>query len=170
LTAPIVPAAAPPDKPKLFYRRGRRWPRAIAWFGFKSFWGHLWHLVASVVATEDIDSRDWMQPDDPADLGRRIAKELGVPTEAVSAASLTEAMGRDLWIDFVADTGDDFSISKAVAKLVAAIEIHNRVVVPWNQVLKKRDDGKSRYAKDAVVLVDEFSWKNPAGAGNALAD
>jgi hypothetical protein len=171
LSSPTVPGPAPPDKPQLFYRRGRRWPRAIAWFGFKSFWGHLWHLVASVVATEDIDSRDWMQPDDPADLGKRIAKELGV-TAATSNASLTDAMGRDVWIDFVADTGDDFSISKAVAKLVTAeyevagqvlprgdilifggdtaypvatdIEIHNRVVVPWNQVLKNRDDGKSR--------------------------
>jgi hypothetical protein len=169
LTAPIVPAPAPADTPKLFYKRGRRWPRAIAWFGFKSFWGHIWHLLASVVATEDIDSRDWMQPDDPGDLTKRIAKELGATP---AGASLTEVLARDVWIDFVADTGDDFSVSKAVAKLVTAdyevdgerlprgdvlifggdtaypvatdIEIHNRVIVPWNQVLKSRDDGKPR--------------------------
>lgn len=172
MAAPIVPAPAPPDTPQLFYKRGRRWPRAIAWFGFKSFWGHVWHLLASVVATEDIDSRDWMQPDDPGDLTKRVAKELGASTGTAGEASLTEAMGRDVWIDFVADTGDDFSISKAVAKLVVSeyevggvklprgdvlifggdtaypvatdIEIHNRVIVPWNQVLKKRDDGKPR--------------------------
>ena len=117
-TAPIVPAPSPPDKPQLFYKRGRRWPRAIAWFGFKSFWGHLWHLLASVVATEDIDSRDWMQPDDAPDLTKRIAKELGASWATVARASLAEAMERDIWIDFVADTGDDFSVSKAVAKLV----------------------------------------------------
>jgi hypothetical protein len=37
----VVPEPTPADVPKLFYSRGKRWPRAIAWFGFKSFWGHL---------------------------------------------------------------------------------------------------------------------------------
>ena len=95
-----------------------------------------------------------------------------ITSTTAGAPSLVEAIERDVWIDFVADTGDDFSISKAVAKLVVAeyevdgeklprgdilvfggdtaypvatdIEIHNRVIVPWNQVLKKRDDGKPR--------------------------
>jgi hypothetical protein len=174
---PIVPAPRPPDTPLLFYRRGKRWPRAIAWFGFKSFWGHLWHLAASAVATEDIDCRDWMHPDDPDVLTKRIAEAIGAPNTA--APSLTEALDGDVWIDFVADTGDDFSVSKAVARLVFAeyevddpdggseklrlprghvlvfggdtaypvatdLEIHNRVVVPFGQVLKKVDDGRSR--------------------------
>lgn len=166
---PVVPAPPPPDAPKLFYRRGRRWPRAIAWFGFKSFWGHLWNLAASVVATEDIDSRDWMQADEPDTLTDRIARELGA---RAGQGSLAEALGRDVWIDFVADTGDDFSVSKAVARMVFAeyevdgqvlprgdllvfggdtaypvatdVEIHNRVVVPWNDALRSRDDGKPR--------------------------
>lgn len=170
MSEPIKPAPAPPDAPKLFYRRGRRFPRAIAWFGFQSFWGHIWHLLASVVATEDIDSRDWMQADSGDELTRRIAKELGAATP--DAPVLTEALGRDVWIDFVADTGDDITVSKAVARLVFAeyevdgmrlprgdvlvfggdtaypvatdIEIHNRVVVPWNDVLRSRDDGRAR--------------------------
>jgi hypothetical protein len=175
--SPVVPAPAPADTPLLFYRRGKRWPRAIAWFGFKSFWGHLWHLAASAVATEDIDCRDWMHPDEPDELTKRIAEAIGAPK--AGAASLTEALDGDVWIDFVADTGDDFSVSKAVARLLFAeyevddpedaskklvlprghvlvfggdtaypvatdLEIHNRVVVPFGQVLRRVDDGRPR--------------------------
>jgi len=173
----IVPGGAPEDVPKLFYRRGKRWPRAIAWFGFKSFWGHLWHLAASVIATEDIDCRDWMQPESARALTRKIADTIGA--NKPEAATLAEALDDDVWIDFIADTGDDFSVSKAVAKLVAShyevadpddpkkklvlprgqvlifggdtaypvatdIEIHNRVIVPFNQVFRNAFDGKGR--------------------------
>jgi len=120
-----------------------------------------------------------MQADEPADLTKRIAKELGAPWHTVAAESLTEALERDVIVDFIADTGDDYSVSKAVARLLVEefevsdpddesktlrlprgdvvvfggdtaypvatdIEIHNRVVVPWNQVLRKHDDGKTR--------------------------
>lgn len=37
-----------------------------------------------------------------------------------SAASLTQALGRDVYIDFVSDTGDDVAVSRAVAALVLA--------------------------------------------------
>ncbi len=173
----VVPQPLPEDAPKLFYRRGKRWPRAIAWFGFKSFWGHLWHLAASVIATEDIDCRDWMQPDSSSALTRRLAETLGATR--VDAPTLAESLDDDVWLDFVADTGDDFSLSKAVARLIASryevddpespgtklvlprghilvfggdtaypvatdIEIHNRVVVPFNQVFRSAQDGKPR--------------------------
>ncbi len=163
-------APAPPDEAPLVFHRGRAYPRAIAWFGFRSFWGHLWKLAASVIATEDIDSRDWMRPDDPDELTRRIAIELG---GSPVAASLTEALERDLVIDFVADTGDDVSVSRAVASLIFAeyeapdgtrlprgdillfggdtaypvaneLEIHNRVIVPWNDVLRRIEPGPAR--------------------------
>jgi hypothetical protein len=146
------------------------------WFGARSFWGHLWHLAASVIATEDIDSRDWMAADDPDELTQRVARELGGDAHATS---LSEAMDEDLWIDFVADTGDCSSVSHAVAKMIfedyeiddpaapqgklllprgrlllfggdtaypvaTELEIHNRVIVPWNRVLKKTQDGKHR--------------------------
>ncbi|MEZ4258327.1 MAG: hypothetical protein R3B36_04625 [Polyangiaceae bacterium] len=177
MTKPVVPAPAPPDAPHLFFKRGRRFPRAIAWFGFRSFWGHLWHLLASVIATEDIDSRDWMLADEPEELTRRIARVLRAPR--LDAPSLTEALDRDVWIDFVADTGDDISVSEAVARMVTSIyevddpsepgarlelprgdvlvfggdtaypvatdiEIHNRVIVPFNDVLRDLDDGHER--------------------------
>lgn len=177
LPPPVRPARLPADVPKLFYKRGRRWPRAIAWFGFKSFWGHLWHFAASVIATEDIDCRDWMQPETSAKTTRRLARTLGATRP--EAHTLTEALDADVWIDFIADTGDDFSVSEAVARLVASryevedpddptsklilprghilvfggdtaypvatdIEIHNRVIVPFNRVLRGVVDGRPR--------------------------
>lgn len=173
----VVPEPLPDDVPKLFYRRGTRWPRAIAWFGFKSFWGHIWHLVASVIATEDIDSRDWMHPDTARTLTRRLADTIGAGKP--DADSLAEALDDDVWLDFVADTGDDFSVGKAVARMVVneyevddpdepgkklrlprgqvlvfggdtaypvatEIEIHNRVVVPFNTVLRTVEGGQPR--------------------------
>ncbi|HTJ82696.1 MAG TPA: hypothetical protein VL400_13325 [Polyangiaceae bacterium] len=168
--AAIQLAPAPPDEAPLAFHRGHAYPRAIAWFGFKSFWGHLWKLAASVIATEDIDSRDWMQPDDPDALTQRIAIELGADP---SARTLTEALDRDLVIDFVADTGDDVSVSRAVAEMLFEsyrapdgtllprgdllvfggdtaypvaneLEIHNRVIVPWNRVLRDKPLDKAR--------------------------
>jgi hypothetical protein len=132
--------------------------------------------MASVIATEDIDSRDWMVSDDPDELTRRIAHELGGDPHATS---LTEAMEEDLWIDFIADTGDCSSVSHAVAKMLfedydvadpgapggrmqlprgrllvfggdtaypvaTDLEIHNRVIVPFNRALRKAHDGKHR--------------------------
>src|SRR3954468_9968868 len=107
------PTPCPPDAPRLRFRRGVRFPRAIAWFGARSFWGHLWHLVASVIATEDIDSRDWMRADDPDDLTHHMACELGGDE---NAPTLTDALDEDVFIDFIADTGDCSSVSQAVAR------------------------------------------------------
>jgi hypothetical protein len=175
-SGPVRPAPRPEDKPKLLFRRARKYPRAIAWFGARSFWGHLWHLAASVLATEDIDSRDWMRADEPEELTRRIATALGA---SESAPTLTECIQGDLWIDFVADTGDCVSVSAEVARLIfrpyevpdpsdpgkmltlprghlllfggdtaypvaTELEIHNRVIVPWNRVLRGAHDGKNR--------------------------
>ncbi len=85
------------------------------WFGIRSFWGHLRHFVAAAIATEDIDSRDWMQPNPPLDLADRVAEVL----EPVRMGkTLVENLGRDLWIDFVADTGDDAAVSARVADIL----------------------------------------------------
>jgi hypothetical protein len=58
-----------------------------------------------------------MTPDDPNALRARIVEILGGdPT----AATLVDGLGRELYIDFVADTGDDVAVSRAVARLVFA--------------------------------------------------
>lgn len=113
----LEPAA--PDRAVRAATRGSRRPRGVAWFGFRSFWGPLYHLVASIIATEDIDARDWMKPDVPDALARRIAKVLVDDSARLEGESLTELLDRDLWIDFIADTGDDVSVSEAVGRLVA---------------------------------------------------
>ncbi|MFI5299307.1 MAG: hypothetical protein ACHREM_14525 [Polyangiales bacterium] len=98
-------------------------PRGVIWFGVHSFWGHLQHFIASAIATEDIDSRDWMHPDDPHKLVEQVASHLRgdslrPPDHPRPRRSLCEAIERDLWIDYVADTGDDVTASEAVASLV----------------------------------------------------
>ncbi|XXF75318.1 hypothetical protein P2318_19845 [Myxococcaceae bacterium GXIMD 01537] len=89
----------------------------MVWFGATSFWGHLRHFLASAIASESIDSRDWMTPDPPRELLARIAELLGGNPQA---ATLVEALDRDLYIDYVSDTGDDVAVSRAVARLVFA--------------------------------------------------
>ncbi|MSP26642.1 MAG: hypothetical protein EXR75_16140 [Myxococcales bacterium] len=112
---PVRPAARPDDAPVLVFHRGKRFPRAIAWFGFRSFWGHLWHLAASMIATEDIDARDWMHATDPDELTARLARLLGATG---SQGSLTDRLESDLWLDYVADTGDCSELSQAVADML----------------------------------------------------
>jgi hypothetical protein len=99
------------------FTRGKEHPRGVVWFGATSFWGHLRHFAASAVATENIDSRDWMTADAPQALLARAAELLGGDP---GAPTLSEALGRDVYVDFVADTGDDTAVSRAVARLVFA--------------------------------------------------
>jgi hypothetical protein len=99
------------------FTRGKEHPRGVVWFGARSFYGHIRHFVASAIAAESVDSRDWMTPDDPRELLARITEVLGGDR---GAASLVEGLGRDVSVDFVADTGDDVAVSRAVAALVFA--------------------------------------------------
>src|SRR5450631_4493871 len=104
-------------EPRSRFVRGSEQPRGVVWFGVRSFWGHLRHFLAAAIATEDVDSRDWMTADDPVELKARVAEVLG---GNIAASSVVEALERDLWLDFVADTGDDVAVSRAVARLVFA--------------------------------------------------
>lgn len=110
------PVAAPEGIIRHF-TRGKEHPKGVVWFGATSFWGHLRHLIASAIATQSVDSRDWMTPDEPEELLGRISALLGGEPRA---RTLSEALGRDFYIDFLADTGDDVAVSRAVAQLVFA--------------------------------------------------
>ena len=61
-----------PDGVIHHFTRGTEHPQGVVWFGARSFWGHIRHLIASAIATDSIDSRDWMTPDDPKALVARI--------------------------------------------------------------------------------------------------
>lgn len=110
-----APEPAARDRPRRRFHRGKQTPRGVVWFGLRSFWGHLRHFVAAAIATEDVDSRDWMTPDTPAELGARVAQRLGAEDWRGDLAS---SLGRDVWIDFIADTGDDVSVSGALAAML----------------------------------------------------
>jgi hypothetical protein len=108
-----------------WFTRGRKAPIAIAWFGIRSFWGHLQHFIASAIASENIDSRDWMHADPPERLAEQVARLISTGAgetapESGVVTTVTGGIGRDLWIDFIADTGDDSSVSEAMGRLLAA--------------------------------------------------
>jgi hypothetical protein len=114
----------PADDPGPRVTRGTKKPRAIAWYGFSAFWGHLRHLVASAIATENIDSRQWMIPEAPDVLLGRVLEIIGPRATRITAQAmaqrehtLAEAMGGEVWIDFVSDCGDDVTVSEAVAEM-----------------------------------------------------
>ena len=158
------------DRPEpLVFRQGAHPPFGIRWYGVTSLFGHLRNFTARAIATESVDSRDWMRPNAPADL---LGASLGVlGLKAPTSETLVEALGRPVWIDFVADTGDDRDVSAAVGAMLAstydaddghgsrlhlprgdvlvfggdvsypvatADEIYKRLVLPWNEQLRKK--------------------------------
>jgi hypothetical protein len=169
--APLAPAAPTPLLPRgdspapLVFRRGAHAPFAVRWYGITSLFGHLRHFIASAIASEQVDSRDWMRAEEPDKLVSRILRVLGKEGDA---RTVTEGLGRPLWIDWVADTGDDRDVSAAVGGMLfrayeiedegtkrvlprgdmllmggdtaypvaTADEIHARVIEPWNETLR----------------------------------
>ena len=112
---PLFPRGHEPSP--VAFRRGAREPYGIRWFGSTALLGHLRHLTAERLATGQLDTRDWMRAQAPGDLLREVARVLEAQGDG---ATLTERLGREVWIDFVADTGDDSDISRAVAGMVFA--------------------------------------------------
>src|SRR5262245_52693766 len=78
------------------FHRGTQAPVAIRWFGMTALAGHLRHLLAATAASSNFDLRDWMRPMTANVLLDRVSEVLGVST---SEGSLSERLGRDLWID-----------------------------------------------------------------------
>lgn len=157
--------------PPLTFHQGAHPPYAIRWFGVTSLFGHARHFAASAIASESVDARDWMRPQTPDELLDALAAAVGAAGAA--GATLCERIGRPVWIDFVADTGDDRDVSVAVARWIfeeytldgralprgdlllfggdtaypvaTADEIEARLLEPWNEVLAERaNDGVPR--------------------------
>ncbi len=101
--------------PPLVFRQGSHAPYGIRWYGATSLWGHFRNFVSTAIARESVDSRDWMRPLDAREMLANVTHVLGLEP----AATLLESLGgRPLWIDWVADTGDDRDVSEAVARMV----------------------------------------------------
>jgi hypothetical protein len=165
----LVPVQLEPrgDRPApLVFRQGAHPPFGIRWYGITSLFGHLRNFVARAIATESVDARDWMRPNPPDELARAIVRILSPARPPLEKGlTLTEALGRPVWIDFAADTGDDRDVSAAVGTILAstytvdgrhlprgdmlvlggdvaypvatADEIYKRLVLPWNEALRK---------------------------------
>jgi hypothetical protein len=109
----------------LVFRQGARAPYGIRWYGATSLFGHFRNLVSSAIASESIDSRDWMRPLPASEMLERVAQVLGLDKSVSKGGptrptTLLEHLDRPLWIDWVADTGDDRDVSEAVARMVFA--------------------------------------------------
>ncbi len=172
LARPPVPLEPRGDRPEpLVFRQGAHPPYGVRWYGVTSLFGHLRNFVARAIATESVDSRDWMRPNAPEEVLALTAKVLA-PSQLPSPppATLVDVLGRPIWLDFVADTGDDRDVSAAVGAMLAdtydvadadghrvllprgdllvfggdvsypvatADEIYKRLVLPWNDELRK---------------------------------
>ncbi len=141
------------------FTRGKRAPRGIKWYGIGSFWGHLQHFIASGIATEDIDSRDWMHADEPPVLARDLAHHL-TAGNPLPGESLTEMLGRDLIIDFLADCGDDSSVSEAVAKMI---------FTPW-ELPDPDDESKTITVGRGEILLFGGDTAYPVATANEIND
>jgi hypothetical protein len=97
------------------FHRGAHAPFAIRWFGATALVGHLRHLVAVAAASQQLDLRDWMRPEAAPQLLDRVSRALGASDVG---GSLAERLGREVWVDFVADTGDDHDLSVAVGRML----------------------------------------------------
>ncbi|HVJ94510.1 MAG TPA: hypothetical protein VM580_32205 [Labilithrix sp.] len=146
---PVVlePRGNRPDP--LVFRQGAHPPFGIRWYGVTSLFGHLRNFVSRAIATESVDPRDWMRPNRPEKLLTAALRVLqprpNSPTPSpsilpISGTTLTEALGRPIWIDFAADTGDDRDVSARVgAMLATTYDVDdgqgNRLILPRGDML-----------------------------------
>ena len=121
---PRGPRAAPRG-----FKHGAHPPYAVRWYGITSLFGHFRNFISSAIASESVDSRDWMRPLPPEDLLGHALRVLGI--DPAGKTSLQQALGRPLWIDFVADTGDDRDVSQAVGRMLFAEYTVRDVVGVW---------------------------------------
>jgi len=103
----------------LVFKQGAHPPFGIRWYGVTSLFGHLRGFVSRFIAAESVDSRDWMRPDSPSALLDAVATRVDGSAGDRSKATLVERLGRPLWIDFAADTGDDRDVSLAVGAMLS---------------------------------------------------
>ena len=102
------------------FKQGAHPPYAIRWYGATSLFGHFRNLVSSAIASESVDSRDWMRPLDADEMLANVRTVLGLkgPDAPGASKTLLDSLEGPLWIDWIADTGDDHDVSQAVGRML----------------------------------------------------
>ncbi len=111
------PAPAPPDTDGRSFTYGREHPKAVSWYGVKILWWYFTWLLPNTLRSFRVDRRAAMKLDDPERMADLVSARLGGTREG---QPVTQALGRDVWVDFIADTGDDVSVGEAVGRILFA--------------------------------------------------
>ena len=109
--------AAPPDSAGRRFTYGRENPKAVSWYGINILWWYFTQIVPNTLRAFRADQRASMKLDEPSRMADLVSERLGA---AGVGKPVTQALGRDVWIDFIADTGDDAAVSEAVGRIVFA--------------------------------------------------
>ncbi len=111
------PAPAPADSAIKRFTYGRAKPRAVPWYGIEALWWYFASILPNTMRAFSRDRRGSMRLDVPERLADMVSERLGC---AGDGKPVVETIGRDLWIDFIADTGEDVSVSEAVGRILFA--------------------------------------------------
>lgn len=109
--------AAPPDSAGRGFTYGKEKLKAVSWYGINILWWYFSRILPNTLRAFRFDRRASMALDDPARLSDLVSARLGT---VGGGKPVVQALGRDLWVDFIADTGDDVSVSEAVGRIVFA--------------------------------------------------
>ena len=124
----------------IVFKQGAHAPFGIRWYGATSLWGHFRNLVSTAIARESVDSRDWMRPLAPEEMLANVTEVLGLASDG-PRGTLLESLDSPLWIDWIADTGDDRDVSKEVGRMLFseyAVSVDGepeRLVLPRGDIL-----------------------------------
>jgi hypothetical protein len=82
----------------LVYKQGAHAPYAIRWYGATSLFGHFRNFIATAIASESVDSRDWMRPLAPEELldnaVRTLSLDEGVASGVLARSGSTSSQTR----------------------------------------------------------------------------
>lgn len=111
------PAPAPSDAAGRRFTYGREKPKAVSWYGIRILWWYFTWILPNTLKSFRVDRRAAMKLDEPGRMADMVSKRLGADA---AGAPVVTAIGRDLWVDFIADTGDDVSVGEAVGRILFA--------------------------------------------------
>ena len=115
-----------------------------------------------------------MQPDRPQDLCRRVVQHLNSQSQKPAASNnfstVCEGLQRDLWVDYLADSGDSSVCSAIMASMIFAeydlpdIATGSRLLAPRGDILMFGGDTACELAQSIATLQCLFQRIRPSCA------